>query len=259
MEVVKILRDYGVSLSFDPDYVWQYLQSQCPLTNKTFCRSIYVLRSGEEVVQNFNSEPKAVLNDYVPKNISGIRRAPDMRRLLDASLQRVALQRTAFHLSAGLDSSILVILARELNPESSIKCFTCRTLGKGAGDELPNVERLACDYRLDLDICDFTEVDIFLAGRQLIDAIHYPIAHPSHLTRFLIDGAIAAGKFACVVTGRGADECLAGYDWHLPEYADPRIHRDRVLATPKELLSLIFKENRDDVSFPYWSAPGPIS
>jgi len=258
LEVVNMLRSYGIPVSVDPCYVWQYLQSQCPLTNKTFCSGIYTLRSGEEVDQNFNSEPKAVLNEYVPEKLSGLWSTPDLRELLAASLQGVAFERTAFHLSAGLDSSILVILARESNPGSSIRSFTCKTLGRGAGDELRNVQKLACDYHLDLNVYDFSEVDVLLVGKRLIDAINYPIAHPSHLTRFLLDEAIAAENIDCIVTGRGADESLAGYQWHLPKYADPNMHKNRVSATARELLCLIFKENRESASFRKWLKDDPI-
>lgn len=257
-EVVKTLRDYGVPLSCEPNYVWQYLESPCPLTNKTFCRDVYVLRAGEEVEQHFGAEPKALLREYVPFKPNDMAVAPDLRKLISNSLLEIPMERTAFHLSAGLDSSILVILARELNPDLSIKSFSCRTLGKGPGDELSTVQRLADEYCLEFTVFDFTESDVFQEGKRLIEALHYPIAHPSHLTRFLLDKAIAAENIRYVVTGRGADECLAGYPWHLPAYADPRMHRVRVLATTTEVLQSIFKEKWHGVSYSGWSEPHPL-
>lgn len=259
LEVVRTLNEQGLPLLCDLDYAWQYLQSQCPLTNKTFCRGVYALRSGEEVKLEPGFETGAILQKYVPTLVNGKGKDIDLRKWLGASLQEIALGNSAFHLSAGLDSSILVILARELNPESSIKAYTCNALGKGAGDEVPNTQRLACDYHLDLTVYDFTEIDVLQAGKRLIGALHYPIAHPSHLIRFLLDESIAKEDIGCVVTGRGADECLAGYPWHLPEYADPAMHKNRVLATPQELLQLIFKEEGQSVSFSEWPKPGPIA
>lgn len=259
MEVVRTSAEYGIPLGCEPEFVWQYLQSQCPLTNKTFCRNVYVLRSGEAVTCAFGSKPEATLTEHTSLTAEAARGDPDLRALLNSSLLGLPMQHTGFHLSAGLDSSILVILARELSPEAPIKAFSCKTLGKGAGEELPNVERLAHAYGLDLTIRDFTGMDVLLEGKRLMEAIPYPIAHPSHLTRFLLDGAISVEHIDYVVTGRGADECLAGYPWHLPDYADPSRHRERVLICSEELLRSIFTEQCSAVAFSRWSEPTPLS
>ncbi|MCK8603258.1 asparagine synthase-related protein [Desulfoferrobacter suflitae] len=259
IEVVQTLRRYGIPVGCEAEFVWQYLESQCPLTNKTFCRNVYVLRCGEQVNYLFGRKPQASLKKYVPPAVEASREEPDLRKLLVVSLRELAMDNAGFHLSAGLDSSILIILARQLHPEASIKAFSCKTLGRGPGDELPNVHRLARDYRLDLTVYDFTQVDLLLEGRRLIETLHYPIAHPSHLTRFLLDDAISAEHMDYVVTGRGADESLAGYSWHLPEYADPRRHRERVLVTSRGLLQSIFKQEWQSAYFSKWARPAPLS
>ena len=98
------------------------------------------------------------------------------------------------------------------------------------------MRRLCAEFALEIKVYDFTSIDLWNCGRNLIRRVlGYPIAHPSHLVRYLLDAAVAE-EHKVIVTGRGADECLAGYEWHRAEFADPERHIDRLQCTPGAVL-----------------------
>ncbi len=232
-DLVSLLRDYKLSINLN--YVYDYIQFQCPLTFETLCDQIFYLRSGE------------TLNIYNAGRISRYFRSPahsphkSFRKELENLLAKLDIDNFVFHISSGLDSSLLAILASRLH-STSIRLVTCSTRGRGASDEIQCVRRLARDLKADLEIHDFTTIPIFEKGAALVEALGFPIAHPSHLMELLLDENYK--KIKNIITGRGPDEALAGYDWHTEKFSSPGEHFHRVCVTKPEILSqlLILKD-----------------
>lgn len=216
------------------DVVWlaDYLAFQSSLSQRTHLKAVQQLRRGETV----EFKPgQAVTSNFGPFAFQSGASGKDITRKLRAEVEKVDLRDTVFHISAGLDSSLLALLARAGQPKDSVQVATFRTRGKGASDEISVVERLATDFGFDLRIFDFREIDLFAAGDELVRALGMPLAHPSSVARYLLDKELAAEGCRQIVTGRGADEVLAGYPWHLPDCIGP-LHAARVRSTPADLV-----------------------
>jgi asparagine synthetase B (glutamine-hydrolysing) len=213
------------------NYIRDYIQFQCPLTAETICDDIFYLRNGETL----EVDEQGVLSLFFSPPSPSTK--VDIRQRLNDILSALDLEDSIFHISSGLDSSILFILASMLH-SSPLKLITCRTRGKGASDELDCVEQLALDFNADLKIFDFSNIDIFKAGDPLIEAIGYPIGHPSHLLEFLLDEKCK--KKSNVITGRGPDECLAGYQWHTQSYSSIDEYFNRKCVTKPDMLKELF-------------------
>jgi asparagine synthase (glutamine-hydrolysing) len=120
-------------------------------------------------------------------------------------------------LSGGLDSSLIIYMAHEINPD--IECFT---VSMEEGKDLP----LAKDVTKYLGI----KHHILMFGEKEINEIlPQAIYHQEMYEESCVHGAIAnflAGRFVsphtnCVLTGEGADEFLAGYDGQFRQGENP--------------------------------------
>ena len=257
--LVGLLKKYGLEHSPDPDYIQSYLQYQCPFTQHTFCYQIRYLRGGESLsirdgaVHTVFKDLEEDRHDYAAAEFKA-----DIRR----ALADIDFQRTCFHLSSGLDSSILAILAAGARGKPTLHAATCITRGRGSSHELENVRRLSEALNISLQVFDFSGIDIFQEGASFIQGcLGYPIAHPSHLVEFLLDREISE-QWDFVVTGRGPDECLAGFEWHGDGFSDPALHRDRMTVTAPSLVSRLIKGkglNRFELNENYWAPYGVLS
>ena len=233
--VLAYLQSSGTPTRCDPKYVWRYLEFQCPPTNRTLCEGIRILRSGE-TVELLGKKPQGRLEAFTKRLNS--EDSFDLRTELEKSISILDLNSTVFHISAGLDSSLLALLAGRIH-QRSVKVATIKTRGMGPSQELDIVRQLSDDAGFDLSEFDFRELDILKTAGQLVDALGCPTAHPSHLSRFLLDSELVKQGIGTIVTGRGADECMAGYDWHRNDFSDPVLHEKRVRATTADDLSTV--------------------
>lgn len=116
-------------------------------------------------------------------------------------------------LSGGLDSSIIICLAKEIQP--NIKAFTVTVDG---GEDLPRAQDLARYLGIKHYVYTYGEEEI---RKALPEAIYYLESFEEDNVR----GAVAhffASKLAsqytgCVLSGEGADEFLAGYEEQMRE------------------------------------------
>lgn len=218
--------------AIDSGYVQDYLRFQTPNTRHSFARHIRILGQGERVTLTGAAETHEILER--PASKLSAEALPDALR----EVLRVA-RNACFHLSSGLDSSLLALLARRMGQD--VTAATLRTRGRGAADEIAVVEKLARQEAIRLHVFDFSEMDIWKEGARLMGVLGYPIAHPSHLVRYLLDRTIVEkGLGRRIVTGRGPDEVLGGYAAHLPEYANASRHLARVLCTSESWIDVLF-------------------
>jgi asparagine synthetase B (glutamine-hydrolysing) len=100
-------------------------------------------------------------------------------------------------------------------------------------------------FGIELAIHDLTEIDLWTEGKRLIqETLPYPIAHPSHLARYLLDRRLAQTGARTIVTGRGPDELLAGYEVYGPAFEDPDAYRRRITSTSEAWIEKLFRSPR---------------
>jgi asparagine synthetase B (glutamine-hydrolysing) len=217
----------------DLNYVQDYLRYQTPLTQRTFCSGVAVVRNGERWSIASNESPHiAILPAQEPPD-------QDLLAILERQIA-AAGPGAVFHLSSGLDSSLLAIIACRLR--TNVRAATFRTRGRGASQELDTVRALAEQFHIELEIYDLSEIDLWQEGRNLIhDALAYPIAHPSHLVRYLLDRRLAETGAKTIVTGRGPDELLGGYEAHGPAFQDPDAYNRRITCTSAIWIDKLFR------------------
>jgi asparagine synthetase B (glutamine-hydrolysing) len=235
----KLARHWSALAPFaevDLHYVQDYLRYQTPFTRRTFCSGVAVVRNGQRWSIT-SDEPLRVTALPAPQ-------PPDQTLL--AILEReiaAAGPDAVFHLSSGLDSSLLAIIAAR--SQTKVSAATFRTRGRGASQEVNIVEELAEQFHMALEIYDLTEIDLWQEGINLIHAaLPYPIAHPSHLARYLLDRRLAETGVKTIVTGRGPDELLAGYDVHGPEFQNPDAYSRRITCTSEAWVDRLFQSPR---------------
>ncbi len=232
---------YFQQIALNPCFAIDYIKYQTPLTNQTLVLGIYVLRSGERV----HIRGDEIWRDFIvppPESHRKRYRNSDLRSLLRSSLNKHVGREAVYHLSSGLDSSLLALLVSREFTSARLQLASCRTLGKGAGQELDVVQRLAEDIGGQLISYDLTDIDVLDEGIAFIHETGiFPIAHPSHLTRYLLDKNIAKNQAELIVTGRGPDELISGYTWHLPEYAIPELHHRRICSTRDCILQTLLR------------------
>ena len=236
--IISILKKIGISLEVDTDYVINYIGYQCPWTNGTLCKQIKIIRNGEKLIVSKDDDGVRTLKPLKTKELH----LPDIEMYLYNELGNIDLHNSIFHISSGLDSSLLVLLASKILSPRDIKAASFSTLGSGASDELDIVKRLSKDIGFHLDLYDFNSLDIVSSGETLIQScLGYPIAHPSHLLEYLLDKAVST-NYRTIVSGRGPDECLAGYAWHTKDYSNRESYLSRIRITSNSEIHQLFKK-----------------
>lgn len=243
LELAELLKENKVGNSTDSFFIRSYLQYQSPFTNHTLSSEIKYLRGGESVCIEGDAV-KTGFKHFGKDNHDY--HEEEFRVDIKESLKKIDFRRTSFQLSSGLDSSILAIIAAGLTKNRDLNFVTCITKGRGCSDEVENVRRLSGELNANLQLFDFSGIDIFAEGETLIrKCLGYPIAHPSHLVEFLLDREVSK-QFDFIVAGRGPDECLAGYEWHKGKFSDPMLHRKRLTVTDSFQLSRLLKQRGPD-------------
>ena len=252
LDLIRNLERRAAKLDYDVAYMSGYLAFQVPFTHRTLFREINVLRCGEYC----HIDSKGGNWRNLPFSASETARpiAPsELTTRLEQIIKKLNPDKTVFHISSGLDSSIIAIKAAQIFGGRRVRLATCRTHGEGCSDELENVKRLAKDIDAELCIYDLTDTDVFETGREMVsNCLGYPVAHPSHLVEFLLDGHIAATGARTIVTGKGPDDCLAGYPWHRSEYSSSRAHRNRLMVTSQKDICRVIKEADCDEMLTFW-------
>ena len=119
----------------------------------------------------------------------------------------------ASYLSGGLDSTLIVGIAKLLRPSESMTAFTIGFDGAGP-DERPRSIRSAARLGVDLQTLIPTPLQILEALPRVITAIEGPIMDTANACLLLLAERVAAQGFKVVLTGEGADEAMGGYVWH---------------------------------------------
>ncbi len=120
-------------------------------------------------------------------------------------------------LSGGLDSSSIVALSREINP--NIQCFTIQSQGgvghkDGMEDDLNYAKKVAKFFKLPLEIITVTPKQMSIDFEKMIWHLDEPIADLASLNVFYITEIARKNGIKVLLSGLGGDDIFTGYRRH---------------------------------------------
>ena len=119
-----------------------------------------------------------------------------------------------FFLSGGLDSSLLVAMARKLNPDLDIKCYTIRVdSNDGFTDDLFYAKKVADYLSVNLKIID-AKNDILKDFDKVIYHLDEPQSDPAPINVYNICKAARSDGIKVLIGGAGGDDIFSGYRRH---------------------------------------------
>ncbi len=123
-----------------------------------------------------------------------------------------------FFLSGGLDSSGLVAMARKLNPDRKIQCYTIDTGSQnmnsdGSENDLQYAKKVAKHLNVDLDIIK-TDLNILDNFDKMVWHLDEPQGDPAPLNVYNISKKARAEGHVVLIGGTGGDDMFSGYRRH---------------------------------------------
>tara|TARA_R110000796_G_scaffold118864_1_gene232723 strand:- start:83519 stop:85399 length:1881 start_codon:yes stop_codon:yes gene_type:complete len=160
------------------------------------------------------------------KKFDGTRHFATEEQLIDSldTLLVNAVQRqllsdvpVGFFLSGGLDSSLLVAIARKLRPKEDIQCFTIDTTtfakSEGFSNDLDYARIVADHLDVKLEVVS-SDVDIAKDFDSMIWHLDEPQADPAPLNVLNISKRAVEMGFKVLIGGAGGDDVFSGYRRH---------------------------------------------
>jgi asparagine synthase (glutamine-hydrolysing) len=118
-------------------------------------------------------------------------------------------------LSGGLDSSAVVALAREWNPD--IRCFTIEAVGgqeAGDADDLPYARRVAQHLGVPLEVVRIDASRMAGDLERMVAQLDEPLADPAPLNVLYISQLAREQGMKVLLSGAGGDDLFSGYRRH---------------------------------------------
>ena len=159
--------------------------------------------------------PQTLLGNRDLKKHVAIKKVQDGLRVA-VQRQMVADVSIGAFLSGGLDSSAIVALAKEINPD--IRCFTIEQEGgsdDGDHDDLPYAKRAAEFLGVSLDVVTAKAGDLALELEKMIWHLDEPLADPAALNVLYISRLARKNGIKVLLSGAGGDDLFTGYRRHI--------------------------------------------
>jgi asparagine synthase (glutamine-hydrolysing) len=115
-------------------------------------------------------------------------------------------------LSGGLDSSLVLSYMSEMSPHK-VKAFSVSVKHDNVYDESPYARMAAERFGAELIEIPFRPEDAVDAATRYIDHLDEPLSDPAQLPTFILSEH-AHRQVKVVLSGEGADELFAGYDYY---------------------------------------------
>ena len=154
----------------------------------------------------------------------------------------------SFLLSGGLDSSLLVAIAKKYTKEK-LECFTYfekNVLNKhGFSSDFSYAQKVAnyLNVNLNYQPVEIDEVSL----KKINDIVEEPIADPASIYLQSIAKLIHSNGFKVVISGTGADEVFGGYRRH--QMVNRYDFYNRIGWNPYQLISWLFVNIRGNTPF----------
>ena len=121
-----------------------------------------------------------------------------------------------FFLSGGLDSSLIVAIAKKINPEKNFECFTIKSddfKDEGFSDDLHYAKKVSKYLDVNLNIVD-GEKNIIEFFDDVIYFLDEPQADPASINVYNITKLARAKGIKVLLGGTGGDDIFSGYRRH---------------------------------------------
>jgi asparagine synthase (glutamine-hydrolysing) len=212
-----------VDRALDPVAVSQYLAYQWVPAPRTVLESVRKVLPGEYLVLRGGRVASTSIFYRLPASPPVARSVDDLvaefRDQLRAAVARQLLSDVPIgaFLSGGLDSSAVVAMVRQAQPDYRLPCYTMAFdddfSSEGSPSDLPYAQQAA--RHLDVDLIEVH------AGPRVVDrldevlfALDEPTGDPAPINAYLIAERAHADGLKVLLSGTGGDDILGGYPRH---------------------------------------------
>ena len=225
---IKALLNFPFEKEIDFEAMKNYVTFNWSPGEKSPVKNLYKLRPGNFI--EFDLDEKDQIKDFslkhyysVPTNGTYSRKTEedlieevDNRLRLAVDRQMLSDAPLGFFLSGGLDSSLLVAMARDLYPEKEIPCFTIDT-GEESKDGFARdydfAKKVAEDLNVELNVIE-ANPDIVQDFDKMIWYLDEPQADPAPLNVLKICDLAREKGIKVLISGTGGDDIFSGYRRH---------------------------------------------
>lgn len=223
LKAIKGIQGFDKALNYES--ISNYITFLWSPGESTPFKYVSKLLPGHYCVYHLSTPVKPVLRkyydipfkgDYTYKNESEAIKDLELHLENAVSRQMLSDVPVGFFLSGGLDSSAMVALARKLNPDLPIECFTIDT-GRGNFEgfakDLPYAKKVAQHLGVNLNIIP-AKSDIVNDFDRLIYHLDEPQADAAPLNVFNIARAAREKGIKVLIGGAAGDDIFTGYRRH---------------------------------------------
>ncbi len=222
-EIKALIRSNAISKSLDRFAIHNYLSFLWSPGERTMLDSVKKLNPGSAMIvrdskiERHWSWYKLPSPSSREKDVSTDEMINECKRELRESVKKQLISDVpvgAF-LSGGLDSSSIVAMAREFNPE--ISCFTIETEGgaeEGFHDDLPYAKKVANYLNVPLNIVKIRSDVMMKDIEKMVYHLDEPLADPACLNVMYISQLAKENDIKVLLSGTGGDDLLTGYRRH---------------------------------------------
>jgi asparagine synthase (glutamine-hydrolysing) len=224
---LKSFLPFKIDLSFCPEAVFNYISFLWSPGEKTAFKYVKKLLPGTFLKFNIKDiidiDPVSFYKLNYPSVKSNLTEEQLIDELENHLLKAVERQLLSdvpvgFFLSGGLDSSLLVAMARRLYPQSEMKCFTINVgennaSNDGFADDLYYAEKVASYLNVELNIVN-ANFDIVEMFDKMIWHLDEPQADAAPLNVLKIAGLAQDQGIKVLIGGTAGDDLFSGYRRH---------------------------------------------
>lgn len=224
---LKSFLPFKIDLSFCPEAVFNYISFLWSPGEKTAFKYVKKLLPGTFLKFNIKEKINISPVRFYKLNYPSVKSNLTEEQLIDAlenyllkAVERQLLSDVpvGFFLSGGLDSSLLVAMARRLNPESELKCFTIdvgenNASIEGFSDDLHYAKKVASYLNVDLRKVN-ANFDIVEMFDKMIWHLDEPQADAAPLNVLKIANLARNQGIKVLIGGTAGDDLFSGYRRH---------------------------------------------
>lgn len=205
-------------LKFNNEVLFQKMSMQYHHPKNSLFEDIHQLEPGSILIYDYKSNTYTIeyYDDIYKKEEKRDINQSELFNILKESVERrIKNQNPAITLSGGLDSSIILDLVQEINPNIN-NCFSVSFKDGSFYDESDIVKKISKKYGTNLNILELTQKD-------LMDAFEESVYHAEdvavnlHISaKYLLFKKIKQEGFNVSLSGEGSDELFFGYAHFYP-------------------------------------------
>jgi asparagine synthase (glutamine-hydrolysing) len=224
---LKSFLPFKIDLSLCPEAAFNYISFLWSPGEKTMLKYVKKMLPGTYI--KFNIKDNILIDpiSFYKLKYPSVKSDLTEEELIDAlenhllkAVERQLLSDVpvGFFLSGGLDSSLLVAMARRLNPELEMKCFTIdvgdnNASIEGFADDLHYAKKVASFLNVELNIVD-ANFDIVQMFDKMIWHLDEPQADAAPLNVLKIANLARNQDIKVLIGGTAGDDLFSGYRRH---------------------------------------------